>query len=41
MVSDVLSAILVTTLPWSNKIGLLISVYLTGACAYSSSITVG
>ncbi|KAH7318840.1 major facilitator superfamily domain-containing protein [Rhizoctonia solani] len=29
MVSDVLSAILVTTLPWSNKIGLLISVYLT------------
>lgn len=31
MVSDVLSAILVTSLPWSNKIGLLISVYLTGA----------
>ncbi|KAF8603605.1 MFS general substrate transporter [Ceratobasidium sp. AG-I] len=29
MVSDVLAAILVTTLPWSNKIGLLISVYLT------------
>ncbi|CEL54479.1 putative transporter PB1C11,03 OS=Schizosaccharomyces pombe (strain 972 / ATCC 24843) GN=SPCPB1C11.03 PE=1 SV=1 [Rhizoctonia solani AG-1 IB] len=29
MVSDVLSAILVTTLPWSNKIGLLISIYLT------------
>ncbi|QRW00922.1 major facilitator superfamily transporter [Ceratobasidium sp. AG-Ba] len=29
MVSDVLSAILVTSLPWSNKIGLLISVYLT------------
>ncbi|KAF8602806.1 MFS general substrate transporter [Ceratobasidium sp. AG-I] len=29
MVSHVLSAILVTTLPWSNKIGLLISVYIT------------
>ncbi|CAE6504501.1 unnamed protein product [Rhizoctonia solani] len=29
MISDVLSAILVTTLPWSNKVGLLISVYLT------------
>ncbi|KAG8709120.1 hypothetical protein FRC09_000856 [Ceratobasidium sp. 395] len=29
MVSDVLSAILVTSLPWANKIGLLISVYLT------------
>ncbi|KAG9127441.1 hypothetical protein FRC07_013758 [Ceratobasidium sp. 392] len=29
MVSDVLSAVLVTSLPWSNKIGLLISVYLT------------
>ncbi|KAG8714192.1 hypothetical protein FRC08_012262 [Ceratobasidium sp. 394] len=29
MVSDVLSAIFVTTLPWSNKVGLLISVYLT------------
>lgn len=30
MVSDVLAAILVTTLPWSNKLGLLISAYLTG-----------
>ncbi|KAG9123380.1 hypothetical protein FRC07_015013 [Ceratobasidium sp. 392] len=29
MVSDVLSAVLVISLPWSNKIGLLISVYLT------------
>ncbi|CAE6355636.1 unnamed protein product [Rhizoctonia solani] len=29
MVSDVLSAILVTTLPWSKKTGLLISIYLT------------
>ncbi|ELU37196.1 membrane transporter [Rhizoctonia solani AG-1 IA] len=29
MLSDVLSAILVTTLPWSNKVGLLISIYLT------------
>ncbi|EUC65950.1 MFS general substrate transporter [Rhizoctonia solani AG-3 Rhs1AP] len=32
MVSDVLSAILVTTLPWSKKTGLLISIYLTGMC---------
>ncbi|CAE6454414.1 unnamed protein product [Rhizoctonia solani] len=29
MLSDVLSAILVTTLPWSNKVGHLISIYLT------------
>ena len=40
MVSDVLAAILVTTLPWSNKIGLLISVYLTGTHALLFSRTV-